>query len=134
MIRSSNSFNRLRNSSISLPPDRTRYPTAGLKELLEIADSLGLDCLTEVHNEAELEMALAGDANLIGINNRDLKTFSTDIKTSIKLGGLIPPDKTVVSLSGINNYDDIKLLLQNNINAFLIGESLVRGQVIHRNA
>lgn len=101
-----------------------------LRELKETAKELGLDCLVEVHDEKEAEIALASGAELVGINNRDLKTFSTDIKRSIELSGMIPEGKTLVSASGINGYDDIRLLMKSGINSFLVGESLMRAKDI----
>ena len=73
-----------------------------LREFTEMARSLGLASLVEVHTEAELELALTGGAEIVGINNRDLKTFHTDIATTFHLRDSIPTDKVVVSESGIN--------------------------------
>lgn len=101
-----------------------------LRELREAAEEVGLDCLVEVHDAKEVETALSSGAELIGINNRDLKTFSTNLDTSIAISGMIPEGKTIVSASGINSFDDIKLLMQSGINSFLVGESLMRVQDI----
>lgn len=101
-----------------------------LRELISIAGELGLDPLVEVHNEWELEIALSSGAKLIGINNRNLKTFNVDINTSLELAKKIPAEKTVVSASGIKTYKDIKALLGVGIYAFLIGEGLMEADDI----
>ncbi|MBN1574242.1 MAG: indole-3-glycerol phosphate synthase TrpC [Deltaproteobacteria bacterium] len=99
-----------------------------LRELKETANELGLDCLVEVHDADEVETALTEGAELIGINNRDLKTFTTDLNTSINLSKMIPEEKTVVSASGINGFDDIFFLMRSGIRSFLVGESLMRAK------
>ncbi len=78
-----------------------------------------------MHTKAELELALAADAEIIGINNRNLNTFVTDIETSRKLRTQIPADKIVVAESGIMERTDIELLMQAGIYVFLIGEALI---------
>lgn len=98
-------------------------------QLLEfeiIAHTIGLDVLVEIHDVDELKKIEKMKTSLIGINNRDLKTFQTDITNSIKLGKLIPADKIVVTESGINTKEDIDLMKQNKINTFLIGERFMR--------
>ena len=97
-----------------------------LREFTELAQSLGLASLVEVHTEAELELALTGGAEIVGINNRDLKTFHTDIATTFRLRASIPTDKVVVSESGINTHNDVIKLKEAGINAILVGESLMR--------
>lgn len=97
-----------------------------LREFIEIARSLGLASLVEVHTEAELELALTAGAEIVGINNRDLKTFHTDIGTTFRLRDSIPTDKVVVSESGINTHRDVMKLKEAGINAILVGESLMR--------
>lgn len=97
-----------------------------LKEYRKIADSLGLSCLVEAHDEVELYSALEAGARVIGVNNRNLKTFEVDINTSTKLRRLVPKDKIFVSESGIKTQDDISVLRQNGTNAVLIGETLMR--------
>jgi indole-3-glycerol phosphate synthase len=97
-----------------------------LKSFLKTAGSLGLSALVEVHDRADVEKALAADAEIIGINNRDLATFSTDIRTTLDLLEVIPRGKIVVSESGINSKDDIELLASAGVRAFLIGEALVK--------
>ena len=96
-----------------------------LSELLELSHRLGMKCLVETHNEYECEVALNSGARIIGINNRDLKTFSVDIETTGRLRQLIPSDRIVVSESGIKNRDDIERLKSWNVDAVLIGESLM---------
>ena len=99
---------------------------AQLREFTEIAQNLGLASLVEVHTEAELELALTAGAEVVGINNRDLKTFHTDIATTFRLRTSIPTDKIVVSESGINTHSDVMKLEAAGINAILVGESLMR--------
>jgi len=96
-----------------------------LKSLLELSHELGMSCLVEVHNEAEIEMALQSGARIIGINNRNLKTFAVDLATTKRLRPLIPKDKIVVSESGIKDRRDIGKMKQWDVNAVLIGESLM---------
>ena len=97
-----------------------------LLEFSDVARNLGLDVLLEVHNEEELEAALQTDCELIGINNRDLKTFVTDLGTTARLAKLIPSERLIVAESGICNRADIVTLQQAGAGAFLIGESLMR--------
>lgn len=96
-----------------------------LAEFILLSKELGLSPLVEVHTEEELELALAAAAEIIGINNRNLDTFGTDIETSRKLKKRIPADKIVVSESGIMARVDIEFLMQADIHAFLIGEALI---------
>ena len=97
-----------------------------LRDFMRVARSLDLACLVEVHTEEELHLALEVDAEVIGINNRDLKTFRTDISTTFRLRESIPNDKIVVSESGIYTRDDVEKLKAAGINAILVGESLMR--------
>lgn len=97
-----------------------------LKELMELTHSLGMAALVEVHDEAETEIALEAGAQIIGVNNRDLKTFKTDINTTIRLSSYIPRDRVLVSESGINTHEDILKLREWGVEAFLIGEALMR--------
>ena len=101
-----------------------------LKEYIQIAASLSLASLVEVHTEEELEIALDVDAAIIGINNRDLRTFRTTLDTTFKLLELIPEGKVVVSESGIYTRDDVAALREVGVNAILVGESLMRSQDI----
>ena len=99
-----------------------------LAELLALARTLGLECLVEVHNERELERALAADAQIIGINNRDLRTFEVDLAVSERLRPLIPEDRVVVAESGIHTRADVERLRALGVNAVLIGEALVTAE------
>jgi indole-3-glycerol phosphate synthase len=96
-----------------------------LKDLISLSRDLNLDALVEVHDEAELGEALEGGAAIIGVNNRDLKTFNVDIQTSVRLSKIIPDDRYFVVESGIQNKADIDLLLSAGADAFLIGEHLL---------
>lgn len=96
-----------------------------LEELLFLAHSLGLTCLVEVHSESEVERVLPGEAKVIGINNRDLTTFGVDINTTRRLRPLIPPQRIVVSESGITTRSDMEKLKEWKINAALVGETLI---------
>ncbi len=96
-----------------------------LRELLGLSHELNMNCLVEVHNEAELKIALRSGARIIGINNRDLKTFTVDLATTERLRPLIPPDRIVVSESGIKNRSDMENMRKWRVDAVLIGESLV---------
>lgn len=98
---------------------------AQLQELAALADSLRLDCLVEVHDEAELERALACQVSLLGINNRDLRTFQTSIETTERLLGHMPPDVTVVSESGLSRAEQLDRLEARGVRAFLIGETFM---------
>lgn len=98
-----------------------------LEEFHELAQSLGMDVLVEVHNEAELDAVLTmGKATLIGINNRDLKSFVTDLKTTEKLIGMIPKDVLVISESGIAGREDMDYLQTVGAQGVLIGEHFMR--------
>ena len=97
-----------------------------LAELSELGKQLGLAVLVEVHDEEEMERALAVPGDLVGINNRDLHRFVTDLETTLRLAPMVPEDRLVVSESGIHSPQDIKRLQTGGIGAFLIGESLVR--------
>jgi indole-3-glycerol phosphate synthase len=79
----------------------------------------------EVHNEAELEIALRSGARIIGINNRDLQTFTVDLTVTERLRPLIPPDRIVVSESGIKDHNDMENMRKWGVDAVLIGESLM---------
>ena len=94
-------------------------------EYLHIAHDLGLAVLFEVHNFEELEMALRVDADIIGINNRDLKTLTIDLQTTLTLKKEIPPHKVVVSESGIRTREDVLQLEEAGVDAMLIGTSLM---------
>ncbi|MCX7981612.1 MAG: indole-3-glycerol phosphate synthase TrpC [Syntrophales bacterium] len=96
-----------------------------LSSFLARAAYLGIECLVEVHNRDSLDRALNCGANLIGINNRDLKTFEVDIKTTLELLPLVPKGITIVSESGIRTRKEIEELSKAGVKAFLIGETLM---------
>ena len=101
---------------------------AQLQELDGLAHEIGLDVLVEVHDERELEDALTTRARLIGVNNRDLHTFTTDLGTSVRLRPLVPPDRTMVTESGIHSRQDVQRMQGAGINAFLVGEAFMRAE------
>lgn len=96
-----------------------------LKELLDLSHELGMECLVEVHNETELADVLSAGARIIGINNRDLKTFNVDIRTTERLRPLVPTDRLVISESGIRGRADVEKMKEWGVHAVLIGEALV---------
>jgi indole-3-glycerol phosphate synthase len=98
---------------------------AKLNELLKLSHSLGMACLVEVHNEKELNIALQTDACIIGINNRDLATMTTDTTTTERLRSRIPAGRLIVSESGIKDRRDIEWLERLGVNAVLVGETLL---------
>ncbi|HBS33233.1 MAG TPA: indole-3-glycerol phosphate synthase TrpC [Parvularcula sp.] len=95
-------------------------------ELFAAAREYGLDALVETHDEAEAMRALALGATMIGVNNRDLKTFKTSLETTARLARLVPRDRLLVSESGINRHADLVRLKGDGAGAFLVGESLMR--------
>ena len=97
-----------------------------LREYREMAEDLGMDALVEAHDAQEVERALKSGARIIGVNNRDLKTFEVDMENSIRLRKLAPDDVIFVSESGIRTAEDIRKLHENRIEAVLIGETLMR--------
>ncbi|MFN3232733.1 MAG: indole-3-glycerol phosphate synthase TrpC [Alphaproteobacteria bacterium] len=99
---------------------------AQAEELAAAARQWGLDILVEVHNAEEMERALPLDCDLVGINNRNLKTLTVDLQTSRDLVKMVPPGRTVVAESGIYTHDELLDLKSSNINCFLVGESLMR--------
>lgn len=97
-----------------------------LEEYIALGASLGLSCLVEVHTPEELRAALDAGARIIGINNRDLKTFTVDIGVTARLRRLIPPGIVTVSESGVGSPGDIRFLAEQRIDGVLIGETLMR--------
>jgi indole-3-glycerol phosphate synthase len=99
-----------------------------LRDYLALCEELGVDALVEVHSDHEFETAALAGARLIGVNNRDLDTFVTDINTSIRLAALFEEHHIGVAESGIHNREDIEKITAAGIHNFLIGESLVRAE------
>ena len=99
-----------------------------LTEYLALADSLGLDALVEAHDAEEVARALKAGAQIVGVNNRDLKTFEVDVRNSIRLREQAPRDVLFVSESGIKTSEDIRKLYENEVDAVLIGETLMRSE------
>jgi len=97
-----------------------------LRDLLALSREIGLACLVEVHTEAELETALGTEAGIIGINNRDLRTFQTTLETTFRLRTQIPSERIVVSESGIFTREDVQRLAAVGVEAVLVGEALLR--------
>lgn len=105
-----------------------------LKEYIELAESLNMDALVEVHTKEEVERALKAGAKIIGINNRNLKDFSIDLNNTLKLRRIIPENILVVSESGIHNEEDIKFLREVAIDGILVGESFMISSSIAKKA
>jgi indole-3-glycerol phosphate synthase len=99
---------------------------ARMQELEDIAQALTMSVLVEVHDDAELELALSLRTPLIGVNNRNLRTFVTDLKTTLDLLPSIPSDRHVVTESGILRPADVALMREHGVNAFLVGEAFMR--------
>ena len=102
-----------------------------LKDYIQLAQDLGISALVEVHSEKELREVLQLPVKIIGINNRNLKTFETDLETTLKLKGLITDKNiTVISESGIRGFEDVVRLQENKVNAMLVGETLMQNSDI----
>lgn len=99
-----------------------------IEEGVRLAEKLSLDALVEVHDEDEMNRAIKAGAKIIGVNNRDLKTFQVDVNNSIRLRHLAPKEAVFVSESGIKTWDDIRILCENQVNGVLIGETLMRSK------
>lgn len=102
--------------------------TATIKRYIEICNSLGLSALVEAHDEEEVKSALAANARIIGVNNRNLKDFTVDVNNSTRYRNMIPDNIIFVSESGIKTHSDIEVLLKNKTNAVLIGETLMKSE------
>lgn len=101
-----------------------------LKNFLELARSLNLDCLVEIHDEKELDRAMKAGVQIIGVNNRDLTTLEVNLKTSQRLIPRIPKDKMIVAESGLRTHDDIRRIQDLGAHAVLIGETFMRAKDI----
>jgi len=99
---------------------------AMLAELLQLAEHLHMDCLVEVHDALELERVLQTQAPLIGINNRDLRSFETSLNVTLDMLGQVPDDRLVVTESGIHTTDDVSLMRGHGVHAFLVGEAFMK--------
>lgn len=102
---------------------------SNMKDLLELTHSLQMNAIVEVHDAQELDRALDADARIIGINNRDLRTFEVDLNVSINLSKKIPGDKIVIAESGIGTIEDIDRLRSEGVHVFLIGETFMKAPV-----
>ena len=100
------------------------------KDLYELSKELGMDVLIEVHDQEELDRALALQPEMVGVNNRNLKTLNVDLQTGFNLSKNIPKDVFSVAESGIYNHSDIQKFIQSGYSAFLVGESLMRQENI----
>src|SRR4030067_554100 len=98
---------------------------SSLSEFISLSSELGMPALVEIHDERELEKALKAEARVVGINNRGLTTFNVDINTTLRIIKEIPREKVIVSESGINTYDDVRILGEAGVHAILVGESIV---------
>jgi indole-3-glycerol phosphate synthase len=104
----------------------TALSVAQMQEFEALAHSLGLSVLIEVHNKAELDEALQLTTPLIGINNRNLRTFEVKLQTTLDLLPHIPQERIVITESGILQAEDVQLMRNNHVNAFLVGEVFMR--------
>lgn len=99
-----------------------------LHSLCDLAHQLGMDVLMEVHDRQEMTRALKTDARLIGINNRNLRTFDTSLDTTLSMLDMVSEDHLLVTESGIHTIDDVQLMRDNGVNAFLVGEAFMRAE------
>ena len=95
-------------------------------EFYELSKSLGLSAIVEIFDESELDFALKADINIIGINNRNLKTFETSTDTTKRLSQILPSERLIISESGLFSNDDLRSMARVGVRSFLIGESLMR--------
>jgi len=101
---------------------------ATLNELLALAHHLQMDVLMEVHDRDEMERAIQSGAKLIGVNNRNLRTFDVSLQTTLDMLDMLPDDRILVTESGIHVPEDVKLMRQNGVNSFLVGEAFMRAE------
>lgn len=99
-----------------------------MRELEACAHELGMNVLIEVHDKEELDLALRLQSNLIGINNRNLRSFEVSLDTTLNLLGHIPPEKLVITESGITSRADVQRMRENHVHTFLVGETLMRAE------
>ncbi|MCK5869611.1 indole-3-glycerol-phosphate synthase [Methylococcaceae bacterium HT4] len=99
-----------------------------MHELADTTKELGMDILVEVHDKAEMERALKLDTPLMGINNRNLRTFETSLQTTLNLQAMVPEDRLVITESGIHTPEDVQLMMDNDIYTFLVGEAFMRAE------
>lgn len=99
-----------------------------IRQFLDLSDSFGMECLVEIHTLDELKMALDTDAKIIGINNRDLRTFKVDIRNTEMLISKVPSDKIIVSESGIFNRGDVRYLEDLGVDGILVGEAIMSSE------
>jgi len=99
-----------------------------LLELSQLAEYLTLDVLIEVHDANELDRALQLPNRLIGINNRNLRTFETCLDTTVSLIQQVPTDRIIITESGINSVENVELMRKHNVNGFLVGEAFMRAE------
>jgi len=99
---------------------------ASLNELLALAQHLDMDVLMEVHDRQEMQRAIESGARLIGVNNRNLRTFDVSLKTTLDMLDMLPDDRILVTESGIHAAADVRLMRRHNVNSFLVGEAFMR--------
>ena len=99
-----------------------------LYSLFTLAKDLGMDVLMEVHDEEEMERALKTKARLIGVNNRNLRTFETSLDTTLRMLNMVSENHILVTESGIHSIDDVQLMRDNGVNSFLVGEAFMRAE------
>jgi indole-3-glycerol phosphate synthase len=99
-----------------------------MQDLAALAKTLGMDVLVEVHDAQELVRALPLETRLIGVNNRNLRTFETSLQTTLELKQQVPADRLIITESGIHTQENVQLMLDNDVSAFLVGEAFMRAQ------